>query len=98
MSIGGGAITIKELDGFALQLTGENPSMLILHKDAYGTVANVTKVLMEHKINIGHMEVSRLEKGHTALMVIETDQPVSENIINEISSSENVRRIIILDV
>lgn len=98
VSIGGGAIQIIELNGFALKLSGESPSLLIFHKDAYGTVATVTAVLTEHRINIGHMEVSRLEKGHTALMVIETDQPVGGEILQELSAGKNVQKIITLSV
>jgi L-serine dehydratase len=96
ISIGGGAIQIIELDGFALKLSGESPALLILHKDAYGTVAAVASVLMKHRINIGHMEVSRMEKGHNALMVIETDQVIQNDIIQEIKHENNIRRVIVL--
>lgn len=98
VSVGGGAIQITELNGFALRLTGESPTLLILHKDAYGTVATVATVLTEHRINIGHMEVSRLEKGNMALMVIETDQKVNDEILKEISKGKNVQKIIVLNV
>lgn len=97
VSIGGGAIQITELDGFALKLSGENPALLIFHKDAYGAVADVTKILTEHRINIGHMEVSRLEKGCTALMVIETDQVVNNKIQEEISIGKNIKKLILLN-
>lgn len=97
ISIGGGAIQIVELDGFALKLSGENPAMLIFHKDAFGSVAAVAAVLAEHRINIGHMEVSRLEKGHTALMAVETDQPVLAELVQEISVIHNILKVIILN-
>lgn len=98
ISVGGGAIQITELDGFLLKLSGEYPSLLILHKDAYGAVASVATALTEHKINIGHMEVSRIEKGRTALMVVETDQPVIEDLIDEISKMNNIQKVIVLNV
>lgn len=98
ISVGGGAIQITELDGFLLKLSGENPSLLILHKDAYGAVASVATALTQHKINIGHMEVSRIEKGRTALMVVETDQTVSEELIDEISELNNILKVIVLSV
>jgi L-serine dehydratase len=97
ISIGGGTVQITELNGFKLRLSGENPSILIMHQDTYGTIAGVAGILAEHKINISHMEVSRLEKGHTALMVIETDQPVAQRVIEEISHRENIQEVIILN-
>lgn len=98
ISTGGGAIQITELNGFALRLSGENPAILILHKDAYGTVAAVTAVLTEYEINISHMEVSRLEKGCTALMAIETDQPTGKAVLQRLSEEKNVQKIITLNV
>ncbi len=97
ISVGGGAVQITELDGFPLKLSGENPAMVILHKDTYGVVASVAAVLMRHKINISHMEVSRADKGSDALMVIETDQIVSQEGIDEITGEDHVKRVIILD-
>ena len=98
ISVGGGAIQITELDGFLLKLSGELPSLLILHKDAYGAVASVATALTQHKINIGHMEVSRIEKGRTALMVVETDQVVSEELIQEIMGMNHILKVIVLSV
>ena len=44
------------------------------------------------------MEVSRIEKGRTALMVVETDQPVIEDLIDEISKMNNIQKVIVLNV
>ncbi|HIT90786.1 MAG TPA: L-serine ammonia-lyase, iron-sulfur-dependent, subunit beta [Candidatus Merdenecus merdavium] len=96
ISIGGGAVEITELNGFELKLSGESPAMLILHRDAYGTIATVANILARHEINISHMEVSRLEKGHTALMVIESDQMIHQEIIDEISMGHNIQDVTIL--
>jgi len=43
------------------------------------------------------MNVSRIEKGDVALMTIETDQPVSHNLINAITKMENIIRVITLN-
>jgi L-serine dehydratase len=49
-----------------------------------------------NKINISGMNVSRVEKGDVALMTIETDQPVSKNLINAITNMEHIIRVITL--
>lgn len=96
ISIGGGVVRITKLNGFPLKLSGENPAILIFHKDAYGAIAGVASTLAANKINISGMDVSRIEKGDIALMTIETDQPVSENLINAITKKENIIRVITL--
>lgn len=96
VSIGGGAVTIKEINGMTVKWTGSNPTLLVLHKDAYGAIADVTAVLRNERINIGHMEVNRMEKGAMAIMTIETDKAVSIEAINEIKQRENIERIIVL--
>lgn len=93
VSIGGGKIEVTEINGFRLKLTGQHPAIVVLNNDRFGCIANVAGVLAEHEINIGHMEVSRKEKGKTALMVLETDENVSEEILQEIASLPDILHV-----
>lgn len=90
ISIGGGKVEIKELNGFDLRLSGNHPAILVVHNDKYGAIASVSAILASRKINIGHMEVSRKEEGKEALMVIEVDQNVTEEILKEISTVDQI--------
>lgn len=94
ISIGGGTIEITELNSFPLKLSGEHPAILVVHQDRFGIISAVTSVLSKYEINIGHMEVSRLEKGEMALMVIEVDQKIDEMVIEELQNLSNVSQII----
>ncbi|WP_066252705.1 L-serine ammonia-lyase, iron-sulfur-dependent subunit beta [Neobacillus drentensis] len=94
ISIGGGTIEITELNSFPLKLSGEHPAILVVHQDRFGIISAVTNVLSAHEINIGHMEVSRLEKGEMALMVIEVDQRIEDKVIDELTNLSNVSQII----
>ncbi|WP_260285130.1 L-serine ammonia-lyase, iron-sulfur-dependent subunit beta [Peribacillus aracenensis] len=94
ISIGGGTIEITELNTFKLKLSGENPAILVVHNDVFGIISSVSTVLANHEINIGHMEVSRKEKGQMALMVIEVDQKIKSDIMKEIEGLENVSQVI----
>jgi L-serine dehydratase len=84
ISIGGGKIEIVEINGFRLNLSGQLPALLVLHEDRFGMIAAVANILSKNQINIGAMQVSRKSKGEEALMIIETDQNVSEEIAEEI--------------
>ena len=97
ISVGGGIVSIVQVDAFSLRLSGESPALLIFHQDAYGTIAAVTRQLALSQINISQMEVSRSERGSDALMVIETDQPVPMNIVKEIEAQHNIRKVVQLN-
>ncbi|WP_100373243.1 L-serine ammonia-lyase, iron-sulfur-dependent subunit beta [Bacillus sp. FJAT-45037] len=93
ISIGGGKIEIVELNGFSLRLSGNHPAILVVHNDRYGVIAGVSNVLAKHEINIGHMEVSRKEKGKEALMVIEVDQNVENALLRELEALPNIVKV-----
>lgn len=93
ISIGGGKIEITELNGFELKLSGHHPAILVVHNDRFGAIANVANVLASHQINIGHMEVSRKEKGKMALMTIEVDHNIGQNILDEIEKLPNILKV-----
>ncbi|WP_404450035.1 L-serine ammonia-lyase, iron-sulfur-dependent subunit beta [Sutcliffiella horikoshii] len=93
ISIGGGKIEITELNGFALKLSGNHPALLVVHDDRYGAIAGVANVLAKFAINIGHMEVSRKEKGKKALMTIEVDQNIDDAVIQELSTLPNITQV-----
>ena len=93
ISIGGGKIEITELNGFQLRLSGHHPALLVVHDDRHGAIAAVSNILSRHEINIGHMEVSRKEKGKMALMTIEVDQNLDDAIIDEISRLPNITKV-----
>ncbi|MFC3882614.1 L-serine ammonia-lyase, iron-sulfur-dependent subunit beta [Bacillus songklensis] len=93
ISIGGGKIQITELNGFDLKLSGVHPAILVVHNDRYGAIASVTNLLTKYRINIGHMEVSRKEKGEIALMAIETDQNIDEAVMEEIKMLPNISQV-----
>lgn len=98
ISIGGGMVQMTEVDGFSLRLSGDSPALLIFHRDAYGTIASITRLLAEGCININHMEVSRSDRGQTALMVIETDEKVGPEVIENMNRQKNIYKIITLNV
>ncbi|WP_085524014.1 L-serine ammonia-lyase, iron-sulfur-dependent subunit beta [Tuberibacillus sp. Marseille-P3662] len=96
-SIGGGKIEIVELNGFELRTSGNYPTTFIGHRDQYGAVATVASILAKYEINISHMEVSRSDKGRQALMVIETDQTISDDVIDDIKQRPNMINVATMD-
>lgn len=92
-SLGGGKIRVSAIDGFPTALSCDNPAILVFHKDRFGVVADVSNVLAKNEINIGHMEVSRREKGEDALMIIEVDNMSDKTLKAALEKLKNVTRV-----
>lgn len=93
VSIGGGKIEVVELNGFPLRLSGNYPALLVIHQDRAGLIASVANTLANRDVNIAHMEVGRKEKGEMALMVIEVDQLIDEEMLNELRALPRVSEV-----
>ncbi len=56
----------------------------------------MTSILADYEINIGHMEVSRHEKGKQALMAIEIDDRITAEVLEEIDRLPQVERAVMM--
>lgn len=72
-SVGGGNILITRINGMAVELTGQYPTLIVLHRDAPGTIAAVTEEMSRRGVNICNFRLAREEKGGVAVMTIEMD-------------------------
>ena len=84
VSVGGGNILITEIDGLGVELTGDYPTLVAQYRDEPGVIAEVTHVLAQLKINIAFMRVFRHGRGEDAYMTVETDQPVTDDMLRMI--------------
>ena len=85
-SIGGGRIQIRRLGGMELCFSAEQPTLIVKNEDQPGSVADVSRVLAQRGINIGTFQVNRDGRGGCAVMVIECDAPIREDVVNYIGS------------
>lgn len=84
-SIGGGRIKIQSIDGFPVDLSGSLPTLVIEADDVPGTVAEITGIIARRGLNLATIRVDRTGRGEKALMTIETDEPVTDDMLEEIS-------------
>ncbi|HVJ50563.1 L-serine ammonia-lyase, iron-sulfur-dependent subunit beta [Desulfitobacterium sp.] len=75
-SIGGGRIVINRINEFQVEFMGDYYTLVLLHQDLPGVVAQVTSLLATAQINIAQMHVSREKKGAQALTIVEADQAI----------------------
>ncbi|SDG10325.1 L-serine ammonia-lyase, iron-sulfur-dependent subunit beta [Desulfosporosinus hippei] len=80
-SIGGGTIVIGKINEYEVDIRGDYPTLVVLHQDLPGVVAQVTLLLATAQINIASMRVAREKKGAQALMILETDQTIDKAVL-----------------
>lgn len=83
-SIGGGRINLFAIDGFEVGVDGSYTVLMTRHHDTPGVIAEVTKVLALHNINIAFLNVSRKTRGSEALLVAETDDPIEQVVLEHV--------------
>ena len=91
-SIGGGNIRITGIDRFAVELTGELPALITIHRDRPGVMMQVTSILAKEGLNIAFMRLSRQRRGEMAMMILELDELPSPAAVTSCQQLEVVEQ------
>lgn len=97
-SIGGGRIRIRSIDGIETNFSGEHNTLIVHNQDTPGHVAAVTGCLSGHGVNIATMQLYRSAAGGYAVMVLECDEPIPEEIAGELRSQPGIVKVTILNL
>ena len=89
-SVGGGNILINRINGMAVEISGQFTTLIVLNRDAPGTIAHVTELLGSNGINIANFRLAREQKGGTAVMTIEIDGDAGKELNRQVAALENV--------
>lgn len=91
-SIGGGRIRVCKIDANEVNFSGETYTLIIRNVDEPGRIKDVASVLSKTDVNIATMQVFRDKRGGFAVMVVETDQVISQEALDELESREGIIR------
>ena len=97
-SVGGGRIRVSMLDDMAVNFSAEINTLIVHNVDQPGCVADVANVLSRKKINIATMQLFRDKRGGFAVMVVETDQIISEQALDWLRGMEGIKKVTFLNV
>ena len=97
-SIGGGNIRVNYVNGMRVEFSGDYSTILILHQDRPGVIANVTHLMREEypEVNINNFRLSRKERGGDAIMTIELDSGVSERVTDDLRALDDVENALLI--
>jgi L-serine dehydratase len=90
-SLGAGRARVSEINGYAVEVSGNLHTIVLIAEDVKGSVAAIATILAEHGLNIATLRLSRKERGGDAFMAIEIDEQPGEAVRDEIRSLPWVR-------
>ena len=79
-SIGGGNIIINKINSTEVSISGKSDTLIIPHEDVPGVVAMVSNILAENHVNIHGLSLCRDHKGGIAVITIEIDGGINEEV------------------
>ena len=90
-SVVGSAVHLLRLDDFYVDLQPSTPYMLFTtHRDQPGMIGKVGAISGNHDLNIGFMEVGRVGPRGKATMIVGYDDPLTDEVVAEISAIEGI--------
>ena len=95
-SVGGGSIRITGMDGMEVLLTGESPTLIVVHRDEPGAIAAVTEALAGRRLNISGFRLDRQKRGGNAVMVLELDGAVGPEVTGAVRALPQVLHVTLL--
>ena len=82
----------------AATFSGDMPTLIIRNQDKPGIVSEVSYCLARRAVNIATMQLYRDHRQGLSVMVLECDQPLSQEIIDDIQLLGGVVRCIYLNL
>ena len=79
-SLGAGRVSVSEIDGYPVEISGNHDTIVLVAEDVKGSVARIAGLLADNDLNIATLKLTRKERGGDAFMVIELDNQPPETV------------------
>jgi D-3-phosphoglycerate dehydrogenase len=86
----GGDGRITEINGFHIEAIPSGHMVVMRNRDVPGVIGRVGTTLGARGVNISRFHLGRSERGGEAMAIIETDAPLSAEVLEELRSFEPV--------
>ena len=96
-SLGGGKVRIVRINQVQVDFTGEYNSVIVIKQDKPGVAAHITRCLSDRHVNIAFMRIFRESKGETAYTIVESDNPLPEDIRKQLSENPFVHDVLLIE-
>ena len=89
---------ILRFNNYRLDLPVSGNLLVMEYTDRPGMVGKYGGILGEHQVNIARMEVSRVDGQGNALVILTLDDPINDDVFNELKNEINPQRIAALSL
>jgi L-serine dehydratase len=93
-SVGGGNILITAVNHTETAFTGNLDTLIIVHDDIPGVIAEVTTLLARMGINISTFKLSQSKRKDEAVMTLEIDDTIGLDSVKKIKALEGITNVI----
>jgi D-3-phosphoglycerate dehydrogenase len=84
---------IVRIDDFIIEIIPEGHLALIYNLDEPGAIGSIGNTLGENGINISQMQVGTAVGGENNIILIKTDEPMTEDVKNKVMALPKVKTI-----
>lgn len=89
-SVGAGNVEIVSINNFAVNLTGEYDSLVLIYRDKMGIISKVSGIIQNEGVNVANLTCDRMAKGEDASMCIALDSALNYSVIEKIKRIDDV--------
>lgn len=89
-SVGAGNVEITNINNFAVSLTGEYNSVVLIYKDRPGILSKVSGLIQNEGINIAALTCERSAKGEEASICMSLDGALDYSLIEKIKRIDDM--------
>jgi len=89
-SIGAGNVRITNINNFAVKLSGEFNSVVIIYKDRLGVISKVSGIIQNEGINIAALNCERSAKGEDASICMSLDSALNYSIVEKLKKIDDI--------
>lgn len=89
-SVGAGNVEITGINNFAVHITGEYNTLVLIYKDKMGILSKVSGIIQNEGINVASLTCERTAKGEDASMCMSLDSAINYSIVEKIKRIDDV--------
>ena len=96
--IGRSELKVVKINDFRLELVPEGHILLIFNQDRPGAIGKIGTILGQHDLNIGRMTVGQDKEGDHNIIFLQTDTPVSDDVLEILRGTDQVNSVTPLEL
>lgn len=93
ISIGGGKVSIIEINGNKVEFTGRHEYLLLTYKDVPGMVGYIGTMLGNENINIAYLQINRDASQGNTFALLKLDSHCPDKILKQLQTKEDIYKV-----